>query len=82
MHCANCGTWISARRTFGPGPGHDQIGVLRTQLLKLLVPLDGGLHRVHFIGRQVARDVLALFVGLMIVIRPVRALAQHVDRAT
>ena len=53
----------------------DRLGVLLGQFLKFLIPFDGLLDGGGLIARDVAGKVLAVFPGLMLVVRPLRAFA-------
>jgi hypothetical protein len=56
-----------------------ELDVLLHQLLKTPIAFDGLLQLGHLFGRNIARDVPALFITLMVVIGAVRSLAYDTE---
>ena len=60
---------------------HQELHVLGHQLLDPLVAINGGLEVGHLFGGHVAGNIATVFITLVIIIRALRALAQHADGA-
>ena len=75
------GLFFCARRSFGAGLFHQELHVLRHQFLDLMAAIDGGLELGHLFRGHVAGNIAALFIALVIIVRPLRALAKHTDGA-
>jgi hypothetical protein len=76
------GLFFCAHRSFGTGFFHHELHVLRHQFLDLTVAVDGGLEVGHLFRGHVAGNIAAVFIALVIIVGPLRALAQHADGAT
>ena len=75
------GSFFYARRSLGTGFLHHELHVLRHQFLHLPVAVNGGLNVSHLFRRHVAGNIAAIFITLVIVVGPLRTLAQHTDGA-
>ena len=75
------GLFFCARRPFSAGLFHHELHVLRHQFLDPTVAIDGGLKVGHLFGGHVAGNIAALFIALVIIVGPLRALAKHTDGA-
>ena len=75
------GLFFCARGSLGAGSFHHELHVLRHQFLDLTVALDGGLEVGHLFQGHIAGNIAALFIALVIIVGPLRALAKHTDGA-
>jgi len=75
------GLFFCARRSFGAGFSHHELHVLRHQFLDLTIAVDGGLEVGHLFRGYVAGNIAAIFIALVIIVGPLRALAKHADGA-
>ena len=75
------GPFFYARRALGPGSGHHQLDVLLDQLLEAPVVRNGRLEVGHLLRGNIAGNIPAILVALVVVVRPLRALADDADGA-
>ena len=75
------GSFFCARRPLGAGLFHQELQVLRHQFLDPMVARDGGLELGHLFRGDITRHIAAVFIALVIIIGPLRTLAQHADGA-
>ena len=73
------GLFFYARRSFGAGFFHQELHVLRHQFLDVTIALDGRVEVGHLFGGHVAGNIAASLIALVIIVRPLRALAKHTD---
>ena len=76
------GFFFYGGRPFRAGLFHHELCVLLHQLLETLVAIDGLLDLTHLFRGNVAGNIPASFIALMVVVRPRRALAYHIEGAS
>lgn len=75
------GLFFYTRLSFGSGFIHHDLDVLLHQLLETVVALDGLLNLGDLFQGDIAGNIFAVFIALVIVVRPLRALANDAQGA-
>ena len=76
------GLFFSARHSLGPGSCDDELDVLLDQFLEAAIVLDGLLEIAELFGRNVSRHIPAVFVALVVMVRPLGPLPDDADGAS
>src|SRR2546427_2723134 len=75
------GSFFCACRPLGAGFFNHEFYILGHQFLDSVVTVDGGLEIGHLFRGDVAGNIAAVFIALVVIVGPVRALAQDTEGA-
>ena len=70
-----------ARGSLRAGLVHQELHILAHEFLNLAVARDSGLEFRHLLGGNVAGDIAAMLIALMVIVRAFWSLAENADGA-